>query len=132
MRRSVSDGENPQEKRRTAGERTFAKLAQRYLDEYARRHKKSAAIDELMFAKHILPYWGRRDFVKIRRADVIELCERIVSAGHSPIRRSFRCVRPLRSPGQAGMTGCRVQLARFQFLLTDKLAFVLGHSVRPA
>jgi hypothetical protein len=84
MRRSVSDGENPQEKRRTAGERTFAKLAQRYLDEYARRHKKSAAIDELMFAKHILPYWGRRDFVKIRRADVIELCERIVSAGHSP------------------------------------------------
>ena len=101
MRRSVSDGENPQEKRRTAGERTFAKLAQRYLDEYARRHKKSAAIDELMFAKHILPYWGRRDFVKLRRADFIECASASSvpgtppSAGHSDAFDPFdRPVKP--------------------------------------
>jgi integrase len=84
MRRSVASGENPQRHRRTAGERTFGRLMQRYLDEYARRHTKHADASEAILNKHVSPYWGTKDYTRIRRADVIELLERIVGAG-SPV-----------------------------------------------
>jgi integrase len=84
MRKAVADGGNPQHHRRTVGERAFARLAERYLNEHAKRHKKDWASDEAKLNKHILPCWGSKDFSKITRADVVELIERIVSAG-SPV-----------------------------------------------
>jgi integrase len=87
MAAQVEAGINPIEardlERETAPTRTFAALAARYLKEHAERHKRprSAEEDRRNFALHVLPKWSRRDFRTIRRADVIELIESIVSDG---------------------------------------------------
>jgi hypothetical protein len=50
MRRHVAAGENPVERRRhereAATRKTFQVLADRYMDEHAKRHKRSADADE--------------------------------------------------------------------------------------
>src|SRR6516225_8100887 len=87
MAEQVGAGINPIEardtERATAHTRTFAALAARYLKEHAERHKRprSAEEDRRNFALHVLPKWSKRDFRTIRRADVIELIESIVSDG---------------------------------------------------
>jgi len=87
MATQVADGTNPIEarnaERNAAPTRTFQALADRYLKEHAERHKRprSAEEDRRNLAVHILPKWGKRDFRAIRRADVIEVIESIVSAG---------------------------------------------------
>jgi integrase len=87
MTAQVEAGINPIEarnlERETAHTQNFAALATRYLKEHAERHKRprSAEEDRRNLALHVLPKWGRRDFRAIRRADVIELIESIVSAG---------------------------------------------------
>ena len=81
LRREVAAGRNPAEHRRGAGTRTFARLADRYLVEHARRFKRSADADERMLRKHILPQWSRRDYTMLRRADLIELVEAIITDG---------------------------------------------------
>jgi integrase len=83
----VDEGVNPIEAKRVerdkAPTRTFQALADRYLKEHAERHKRprSAEEDRRNLRVHVLPKWGKRDFRNIRRADVIELIESIVSAG---------------------------------------------------
>ena len=83
MRAGVAKGENPSEAKRRAKReapgRTFEALANRYLTEYARRRKKSADQDERNLNLHVLPKWRDRDFTMLRRADVIELVEGILS-----------------------------------------------------
>jgi integrase len=87
MAAQVADGTNPIEarnaEREAAPTRTFQALADRYLNEHAERHKRprSAEEDRRNLAVHVLPKWSKRDFRAIRRADVIELIESIVSAG---------------------------------------------------
>ena len=87
MAAQIADGTNPIEARNTeraaAPTRTFAALADRYLKEHAERHKRprSAEEDRRNLAVHVLPRFAKRDFRTIRRADVIELVESIVSAG---------------------------------------------------
>jgi integrase len=87
MSEQVADGSNPIEAKRveqaSAPTRTFEALANRYLNEHARRHKRprSTEEDERNLNVHILPKWGKRDFRKIRRADAIELIEGIISTG---------------------------------------------------
>jgi integrase len=85
MRRLVASGENPVERRRrereAATRRTFQALANRYLDEHAHRHKRSADADERNLRLHILPKWRNRRYDEITRADVIELIEALVTAG---------------------------------------------------
>jgi hypothetical protein len=75
MRRSVAKGINPvEEKRRErdlAVARTFGALAERYLNEHARR----------ALLVHILPKWRARSYHSIGRRDVIELCEGIIASG---------------------------------------------------
>ena len=61
--------------------RTFKALSDRYLIEYARRQKKSAGADERNLNLHVLPKWKERDYTTLRRADVIELIEGILSDG---------------------------------------------------
>jgi integrase len=81
----VVSGINPIEAKRRERElsqsRTFGALAERYLNEHARRFKKSAAADERNLRLHILSKWAKRRFDEITRADVIELCESMVAAG---------------------------------------------------
>jgi len=87
MAAQVADGTNPIElrsaEREAAPARTFEALAARYLKEHAERHKRprSAEEDRRNLDVHVLPKWSKRDFRTIRRADVIELIEAIVSAG---------------------------------------------------
>jgi integrase len=89
LRAQVASGINPIEQKRSdrhdASSKTFRVLADRYLDEHARRFKRSHAADERCLELHILPKWGRRRFDQIERADVIELVEGIVKAG-SPVQ----------------------------------------------
>src|SRR5215472_8101095 len=87
MAAQVAEGTNPIEarsvERAAASTRTFEALANRYLKEHAERHKRprSAEEDRRNLAVHVLPKWSKRDFRTVRRADVIELIETIVSAG---------------------------------------------------
>jgi len=87
MRRLVAGGVNPIESKRRekadAPNRTFKALSDRYLTEHAERHKRPRSIEEdrRNLKIHILPHWVARDYRNIKRADVIELIERIVSAG---------------------------------------------------
>jgi hypothetical protein len=87
MRGIVAAGVNPIESKRRektdAPNRTFKALSDRYLTEHAERHKRPRSIEEdrRNLKIHILPYWGERDYRNIKRADVIELIERIVAAG---------------------------------------------------
>jgi integrase len=84
MRRQVAAGENPVERKRrereAATRKTFQALADRYLDEHARRHKRSADADERNLRLHVLPKWRNRRYDEIGRADVIELVERLITA----------------------------------------------------
>jgi integrase len=85
MRRQVARGENPVEAKRRerglASENSFQALAGRYLNEHARRHKRSADADERNLRLHVLPKWRNRRYNDIARADVIELVEGLVTAG---------------------------------------------------
>jgi integrase len=81
LRQQVAAGKNPSAYKRQALTRSFAALAERYLAEHARRHKRSAGKDERNLRLHILPHWRNRDFHTITRADVIALVERLVGAG---------------------------------------------------
>src|SRR5262245_43659620 len=55
LRREIAAGRNPATRKREAHSRTFAALAERYLDEHARRFKRSADHDERNLRLHILP-----------------------------------------------------------------------------
>ena len=77
----VASGKDPGAHKRAATERTFAALAERYLKEHSRRHKKTARLDELVLRVHVLPHWRRRDYTTLRRADLIKLVEGIITAG---------------------------------------------------
>jgi hypothetical protein len=83
LQRQVASGENPVESKRrereTASSKTFQALAERYLDEHARRHKRSSDADDRNLRLHILPKWKSRRYDEIKRADVIELVEGLVT-----------------------------------------------------
>jgi integrase len=81
LRRDIIAGKNPSAVKRQAAERTFAALAERYLQEHSRRHKRSADADERNLRLHVLPRWAHRDFTTINRADVIQLVEHLIAAG---------------------------------------------------
>ncbi len=87
--REVASGVNPVEKKRKdrgeAPARTFEALADRYMREHARRHKRTAEADQRNLNLHVLPLWRKRPFDGIGRSDVIALCEGVVAKG-SPIQ----------------------------------------------
>jgi len=89
LRREIASGVNPVEKKRKdraeASSRIFQALADRYMTEHARRHKRTADADQRALRLHVLPQWRERPFDGITRSDVIALCEGIVLNG-SPIQ----------------------------------------------
>ena len=82
-RRAVSAGGNPAVARRLASgsDKSFGALADRYLNEYARRRKRSHLVDQRNLNNHVLPDWKNRAYASIKRADVIEMVEGLVSNG---------------------------------------------------
>lgn len=88
-RKLLERGTDPGERevRQKQAERTaetVAELAEAYLDKWARPRKRSAAEDERILKKDVLPAWGRRKAKDIARRDVIALLDGIVDRG-SPI-----------------------------------------------
>jgi len=85
----VAQGINPVDAKRQARQQisatTFAYLAERYLNEHARRVKRSASADERNLRLHVLPSWGARPFAQIERRDVIALIERLIGEGKSTL-----------------------------------------------
>jgi hypothetical protein len=85
MRVTVAGGANPvTEKRKgraTASQRAFGAIAERFMVEHSRRKKRSADGDDRNLNLHVLPKWKNRQIDDIRRADVIDLVESIVTAG---------------------------------------------------
>ena len=59
----------------------MADLAEAYLEKWARPRKRSAAEDERILRKDVIPAWGRRKAKDIARRDVIALLDAIVDRG---------------------------------------------------
>ena len=85
LRKDVAAGINPVQRkyrdRHDASINTVSALADRYMNEHARRFKRSADADDRNLQLHILPKWAKRRYDQIERADVIELVETIVKNG---------------------------------------------------
>jgi integrase len=64
---------------------TVEELVGAYLERYARARKRSAAEDERILRKDVLPRWGRRKAKDITRRDVVRLLNDIVDRG-APIQ----------------------------------------------
>jgi integrase len=81
----VVEGERPAAEKReahiNAANKTFEALAERYMQEHARRHKRSHAVDARNLKLHVLPAWHTRSYGSIKRPDAIELLECLVSGG---------------------------------------------------
>jgi integrase len=67
----VAEGKDPvAERRAERGSGTFAELAQRYVDEHAKRKNRSWRQADYLVRKHLLPRWGKLEAKSIGRADV--------------------------------------------------------------
>ena len=60
---------------------TVTELADEYLKRHARPKKRSAAEDERILRRDVIPAWGRRKARDITRRDVVALLDRIVDRG---------------------------------------------------
>jgi hypothetical protein len=74
----VIKGEDPQaEKQAKRGSGTFAELADRYLEEHAKKRNKSWQQTDRLMRRHLLPAWGGLIVQSITRSDVRALMGKI-------------------------------------------------------
>jgi integrase len=73
-------GRDPHVEQQQTRERTFGKLAELYLEQHAKRKKRSWRDDARMIRQE-LDVWNSRPLTSIRRADVRDLLEGIVQRG---------------------------------------------------
>jgi integrase len=75
---AVAEGKDPAAERKAErGAGTFAELAERYVEQYAKRKNKSWRQADALVRKHLLPRWGRLDARSIARSDVRAMMGRI-------------------------------------------------------
>ena len=97
LTKGVDPGALHVEKRRAERQaETVNDLADEYLEKWARPRKRSAAEDERILRKDVLPAWGMKKAKSITRRDVILLLDEIVDRG-SPIQanRTLAVVRKM-------------------------------------
>jgi integrase len=70
LRLAVAEGKDPLAERQAERGTTFAELANRYLEQHAKKHNKSWAQADYLVRKHLLPRWAKLDAQTITRADV--------------------------------------------------------------
>jgi integrase len=76
----VAKGEDPQASRTAdRGSGTFAELATRYVEEYAKRKNKSWRQADALVRRHLLPRWSKLEAGSICRSDVKALIARIAA-----------------------------------------------------
>jgi integrase len=74
----VARGKDPAaEKRAERGAGTFAELATRYVEQYAKRRNKSWPQSDTLVRRYLLPRWGKLQATSISRADVKAMMARI-------------------------------------------------------
>jgi integrase len=74
----VAEGKDPvAERMAERGSGTFAELAERYVEQHAKRKNKSWRQADALVRKHLLPRWGKLDTKSITRADVRAVMRRI-------------------------------------------------------
>ena len=74
----VAQGKDPQGDRRAQRQQaTFTVIANRYVDEYARKHNKSFKQAASLVAKHVLPRLGNMHPIDIKRSDIKAMVARI-------------------------------------------------------
>jgi integrase len=76
---AVAEGKDPAAERKAErGAGTFAELAERYVEEYAKKKNKSwQHTRDKLVRPHLIPRWGKLDAKSITRADVRALMRRI-------------------------------------------------------
>ena len=85
LERGIDPGEREVQHNKAEREaETVTELAETYLEKWARPRKRSAAEDERILRKDVMPVWGRRKAKDITRRDVVALLDKIVDRG-SPI-----------------------------------------------
>ncbi len=89
-RKTLSKGKDPgaitvAERRAERLAESVTELVEEFLEKWSRRNKKSAAEDERILRKDVLPAWDKRKAKDIRRRDVIALLDGIVERG-APIQ----------------------------------------------
>src|SRR6516165_9297222 len=76
----VIRGKDPAaEKRAERGGGTFAELAERYVEQYAKRHNKSWKQPDTLVRRYLLPKWGKLQATTISRADVKAIMAKIAA-----------------------------------------------------
>jgi integrase len=76
----VAKGHDPAaEKRALRSKGTFEELAQRYVEDYAKRENKSWAQADALVRRNLLPRWGKLHAVAITRGDVKAMMARITA-----------------------------------------------------
>lgn len=77
IREQVRTGIDPQQQRRDSrlapAELTFNRLADLYVERYARRTKASWKVDERLLRVDVRPHWGERPVSSISRQDAVRL-----------------------------------------------------------
>ena len=74
----VAEGKDPvAERMAERGSGTFAELAERYVEQHAKRKNKSWRQADALVRKHLLPRWGKLDAKSITRSDVRSMMGRI-------------------------------------------------------
>lgn len=76
-------------------ELTINRLAEEYLEKYARKNKRASSVkeDERLLDKDVLPRWGKRKAKSIRKRDVVLLLEEMSKRGPALANNIFKLVR---------------------------------------
>lgn len=94
LRRQADTGSDPlAERQRRRDADTFAELAERYVDEWAKPRKRSWQEDRRRLDKHVLPAWKHRRVEDIHRRDVAALVSGIAKDAPVEANRVLALVR---------------------------------------
>jgi integrase len=74
----VTKGGDPAaEKRAERGAGTFAELAEKYVEQHAKKHNKSWRQADALVRRHAIPRWGKLQAASITRGDIKQMMSRI-------------------------------------------------------
>ena len=80
VRLAVAEGKDPvAERKAERGSGTFAELAERYVNQHARKKNRSWKQADYLVRKHLLPRWAKLNAKSISRSDVRQVMERIAA-----------------------------------------------------
>ena len=77
---AVAEGKDPAaEKKAERGAGTFADLASKYVEQYAKKHNKSWRQGDALVRRFALPRWGKLQAASVTRGDIKQMMARILA-----------------------------------------------------